>query len=152
MRYASIRDLDISNGEGIGVALFVQGCKFHCKNCFNQVTWDFQGGKEFTQQVREGFLKLIQRPFIQRVSILGGEPLEDENYRDVIDLLKTIDNVEKWVYTGYRKEELMYFGKHEVFKYADVIVDGRYIDELRDLNLKFRGSSNQSILRKGVDF
>jgi len=83
MRYASIRDLDISNGEGIGVALFVQGCKFHCKNCFNQVTWDFQGGKEFTQQVREGFLKLIQRPFIQRVSILGGEPLEDENYRDV---------------------------------------------------------------------
>lgn len=152
MRYASIRDLDISNGEGLGVALFVQGCHFHCKNCFNQSTWDFNGGKEWTMEVEDKFLKLIQRPFIQRVSILGGEPLADENYPTVIYLLKTIDNVEKWVYTGYRKEELMYFGKHEVFKHADVIVDGRYVDELRDLSLSFRGSSNQRILRKGVDF
>ena len=152
MRFAQIRDLDISNGDGLGVALFVQGCHFHCKNCFNQYTWDFGGGKEWTAEIEDKFLKLIQRPFVQRVSILGGEPLADENYPTVIHLLKTIDNVEKWVYTGYIKEELMYFGKHEVFKYADVIVDGRYVDELRDLNLSFRGSSNQRILRKGVDF
>lgn len=77
MRYASIRDMDISNGNGIGVALFTQGCHFHCKNCFNKSTWDFDGGKEFTRETCNKFMKLVNRPFIKRVSILGGEPLAD---------------------------------------------------------------------------
>lgn len=91
MRYAQIRELDISNGEGIGVALFVQGCRFACHNCFNPETWDFNGGKEWTPEVREKFLELIDRPYIKRVSILGGEPLADENLDDVLDLVTEIN-------------------------------------------------------------
>ena len=91
IHYASIRNLDISNGEGIGVALFVQGCHFHCYNCFNTETWDFNGGKEWTQEVKEKFLELIDRPYIKRVSILGGEPLADENLDDVLDLVTEIN-------------------------------------------------------------
>ena len=93
MRYASIRELDISNGEGVGVALFVQGCPFnpHCYNCFNPDTWDFNGGKEWTPDVKERFLELIDRPYIKRVSILGGEPLADENLNGVLDLVTEIN-------------------------------------------------------------
>lgn len=91
IHYASIRNLDISNGEGIGVALFVQGCHFHCYNCFNTETWDFNGGKEWAQEVKEKFLELIDRPYIKRVSILGGEPLADENLDDVLDLVTEIN-------------------------------------------------------------
>ena len=91
IHYASIRNLDISNGEGIGVALFVQGCHFHCYNCFNPNTWDFNGGKEWTPEVKEKFLELIDRPYIKRVSILGGEPLADENLDDVLDLVTEIN-------------------------------------------------------------
>ena len=91
MRYASIRELDISNGEGIGVALFVQGCRFACKNCFNPDTWDFNGGKEWTPEIKEKFLELIDKPYIKRVSILGGEPLADENLNGVLDLVTEIN-------------------------------------------------------------
>ena len=91
IHYASIRNLDISNGEGIGVDLFVQGCHFHCYNCFNTETWDFNGGKEWTTEVKEKFLELIDRPYIKRVSILGGEPLADENLDDVLDLVTEIN-------------------------------------------------------------
>ena len=93
MRYAQVRSMDISNGEGIGVSLFVQGCPFnpHCYNCFNPDTWDFNGGKEWTQEVKEKFLELIDRPYIKRVSILGGEPLADENLDSVLDLVTEIN-------------------------------------------------------------
>ena len=91
MRYAQIRSLDISNGENVGVALFVQGCHFHCKNCFNSETWDFNGGKEWTPDVKEKFLELVDRQYIKRVSILGGEPLADENLDDVLDLITEIN-------------------------------------------------------------
>lgn len=91
IHYASIRNLDISNGEGVGVALFVQGCHFHCYNCFNPDTWDFNGGKKWTQEVKEKFLELIDRPYIKRVSILGGEPLADENLDGVLDLVTEIN-------------------------------------------------------------
>ena len=108
MRYASIRKLDISNGEGVGVALFVQGCPFnpHCYNCFNPDTWDFNGGKEWTPEIKDKFLELINRPYIKRVSILGGEPLADENLDDVFDLISEIkrrfsDTKTIWLYTGY---------------------------------------------------
>ena len=91
MRYAQIRELDISNGEGVGVALFVQGCHFHCYNCFNPDTWDFNGGKEWTSEVKERFLELIDRSYIKRVSILGGEPLANENLNGVLDLVTEIN-------------------------------------------------------------
>ena len=106
IRYASIREMDISNGEGVGVALFVQGCHFHCYNCFNPDTWDFNGGKEWTPEIKDKFLELINRPYIKRVSILGGEPLADENLDDVFDLISEIkrrfsDTKTIWLYTGY---------------------------------------------------
>ena len=143
MRYASIRDMDISNGNGIGVALFTQGCHFHCKNCFNQDTWSFDGGKEFTEEVMDKFLKLVNRDFIKRVSILGGEPLAKENVDGVCDILKNIHNKTIWVYTGYTFEAVK---NYDIMKYIDYLVDGQYVDELRDLKLKFKGSSNQRII------
>lgn len=143
MRYASIRDMDISNGNGIGVALFTQGCHFHCKNCFNKSTWDFEGGKEFTKETCDKFMKLVNRPFIKRVSILGGEPLAKENVDDVCNVLKQIKDKQIWVYTGYTFETVK---NYDIMKYIDYLVDGQYVDELRDLRLKFRGSSNQRIV------
>lgn len=148
MRYALMRKMDISNGAFVGVSLFVQGCHFHCKNCFNEETWDFKGGYEWTQESKDKFLELMNKPYIKRVSILGGEPLADENIKDVVDLMKTIKekypDKDIWVYTGYTFS-VVKNKMPDVLKYADVIVDGRYIEELRDITLKFRGSSNQRI-------
>lgn len=111
MRYASIRSMDISNGEGVGISLFVQGCHFHCKNCFNPETWDFNGGKEWTPEVEDKFIELASRPYIKRISLLGGECLADENLDGVLNLVNKIRLLmpEKtiWLYTGYTWEELI---------------------------------------------
>lgn len=157
MRYAQVRDQDISNGEGFGVSLFVQGCHFHCKNCFNQETWDFNGGKLWTEKKEEKFLQLASRPFVERVSFLGGEPLCDENVETVLSIIQKIKKrfPEKkiWVYSGHRMEEIAEHPvKKHVLEYIDVLVDGRYVDELKDFRLSFRGSSNQRILKRGEDF
>lgn len=150
MRYALMRSMDISNGTFVGASLFVQGCRFHCKNCFNQETWDFNGGKEWTQESKDTFLSLINKPHIKRVSILGGEPLVEENVDDVVDLMKSIKELYPdkviWVYTGYRIEELSESTRNDIFQYADIIVDGRFVDELKNITLKFRGSSNQRVI------
>lgn len=90
MRYAQIRSMDISNGEGVGVSLFVQGCARHCFNCFNSETWDFNGGKEWTEKTKNKFMELIDRPYIRRISILGGEPLAEQNLDNVLSLIKEI--------------------------------------------------------------
>lgn len=146
MRYASIRTMDVSDGEGVGCSLFVQGCHFHCKNCFNQSTWDFNGGKEWTKATKEKFLELVNRPYITRVSILGGEPLADENIEDISDLISQIPlNKKVWLYTGYVYEN-MDSDRKLVSNSVDVLVDGQFIDELKDMNLPFRGSSNQRLI------
>lgn len=167
MRYASIRSLDISNGEGVGVSLFVQGCPFHCKNCFNSETWDFNGGKEWTEKTKNKFMELINRPYIKRVSFLGGECLADQNLDEVLKLVKQIriSFPEKsiWLYTGYNFDLLN--SKYNEYKYTpfaanadewltrweiisnvNVLVDGEYIDEKRDITLKWCGSSNQRVI------
>ena len=157
MRYAQIRECDISDGEGVGVALFVQGCHFHCKNCFNKETWNFDGGKQWTPEVKEQFLRLADKPYIKRISILGGEPLADENLNDVLDLVITIKNKfplkSIWLYSGYSYENCVYQSesnknilRREILKYIDVMIDGQYIDSKRDINLKWRGSSNQRVI------
>lgn len=167
MRYASIRSLDVTNGEGIGVSLFTQGCPFHCHNCFNPDTWDFNGGREWNEDIEKQFLNLIDKPHIKRISILGGEPLANENASDVLNLIKKIKSKypEKsiWLYTGYTFEKLceMYCNeqiynyltnntnKHIVFEnlfYVDVLVDGQYIEAQRDITLAFRGSKNQRLI------
>lgn len=111
IRYASIRSLDVSNGENVGVSLFVQGCPFnpHCHNCFNPETWDFNGGKEWTEEVENKFIELVARPYIKRISILGGEPLADENLDGVLNLVNKIllsfgDTKTIWLYTGYQAQ------------------------------------------------
>ena len=168
MRYAQIRSMDISNGEGVGVSLFVQGCPFHCKNCFNSDTWDFNGGKEWTEKIKDKFLELIDRPYIKRVSILGGEPLAEQNLDGVLDLVKEfrISFPEKsiWLYTGYDFDLLRdkfneykwtpfaidadkWLTRWEIISNIDILVDGEYIDEQRDITLKWRGSKNQNIWR-----
>lgn len=110
IRYASIRSMDISNGEGVGIALFVQGCLLHCHNCFNPETWDFNGGKEWTEEVKNKFLELANRPYIKRISILGGEPLAKENLDDVLDLVHEIRLSSPyksiWLYTGFTWENI----------------------------------------------
>lgn len=164
MRYASIRNLDISNGEGVGVSLFVQGCDRHCFNCFNPNTWDFNGGKEWTEETKNKFIKLIDRPYINRISILGGEPLAEQNLDEVLSLIKEIriSFPEKtiWLYTGYELSEIIKQEQYEkvsgipsvwskrwkIISNIDVLVDGEYIDEQKDLTLKWRGSKNQHVI------
>lgn len=164
MRYASIRNLDISNGEGVGVSLFVQGCDRHCFNCFNSETWDFNGGKEWTEEIKNKFLGLIDRPYIKRVSFLGGECLAEQNLDDVLSLVQQIriSFPEKtiWLYTGYQMSEIVKQEQHEkvsgmpdvwskrweIISNVDIVVDGEYIDGQKDLTLKWRGSSNQRVI------
>lgn len=162
MRYTSIRSMDISNGEGVGVSLFVQGCHFHCKNCFNQDTWDFSGGKEWNREIEDEFMKLVNRPYIKRVSLLGGEPLADENVLDIMRLINRIKtecpDKKIWCYTGYTWEQIFpivnpYLNltqaemtRQNVVKNCDILVDGRFVEEEKDLSLEFRGSKNQKII------
>ena len=156
MRYASIRKLDISNGEGLGVTLFTQGCPFHCKNCFNPETHDFDGGKEYTIDTKNAILSLINRAQIKRFSILGGEPLIERNKKDMIDLCSSIKEIRPdikiWVYTGNIFENVKDDWYELLYNYVDVLVDGPYVDSKRDLRLKFRGSSNQRVIdvRKSI--
>lgn len=158
MKYADIKKMDITNGEELGVSLFVQGCHFHCKNCFNQSTWDFNGGKEWTEDIRTIFLNLIKNPHIKRVSILGGEPLADENVTEIWKLLilikKYFPDKKIWIYTGYDFETEIKLGNWSYYnalrlnaiELCDILIDGRYVNELRNYKLKWRGSSNQRVI------
>lgn len=151
IKYAQIRKMDISNGEGIGVSLFTQGCTFHCKNCFNQETWDYNKGKEWTEETENMFLKSINNPYITRVSFLGGDPLYYENSDEIINLCNKIKKIYSdkkiWLYSGYKFEDIISdIQRKNILKYIDILVDGQFVDELKDLNLKFKGSSNQRII------
>lgn len=167
LRYAQIRSMDISNGENIGIALFVQGCHFHCYNCFNKETWSFNKGYKWTDEAETRFFELINKPFISRISILGGEPLADENVEAVLNLINkiSVSFPEKtiWLYTGYTWDELFSTSyekdyicttttdrvnlyRRHIVKNCDVLIDGRYIDSERDLTLKWRGSKNQRVI------
>ena len=147
MRYNLIRKMDISNGPGVRVSIFMQGCHFHCKNCFNSETWDFEGGKEFTDDTINKVLDLSNKEHIIGLSILGGEPMHPVNIEGTTKLAKAFKekypNKDIWVWSGFRYEDLK--GK-DVFKYIDVLVDGQYVDELHDPTLKWKGSSNQRVI------
>ena len=148
MRYNKIRKMDISNGEGIRVSIFMQGCTFNCKNCFNPETHDFKGGKEFTDETIEEVLKLCELEHIQGLSILGGEPMHPNNIEGTTKLAKKFKekfpNKTLWVWSGFTFEE--YLKDKEALKYIDVLIDGQYVDELRNPTLKWRGSSNQRVI------
>ncbi|MBS7008051.1 anaerobic ribonucleoside-triphosphate reductase activating protein [Anaerostipes sp.] len=149
MRYAQIRKIDISNGTGIRTSLFVQGCRRMCKGCFNPETWDFEGGLEWNEHSEEEFLTLTGREHITGATILGGEPMEPENRAAVKELLKKLKQQypqkNTWMYSSYLFEEILEFDP-EVLKFLDVLVDGPFEEEKKDLNLRFRGSSNQRII------
>lgn len=149
MKYAQIREIDITNGSGIGVALFTQGCPYHCKNCFNPETWDFNKGMAWTKETENKIIELLKPEYITRLTILGGEPLIERNIEPLTALLKRVKGIypdkQVWLYTGGDFEVLegLY---EEIFQYIDILIDGRYIDDLRDYKLKWRGSSNQRII------
>ena len=147
MRYNLIRKMDISNGPGVRVSIFMQGCHFHCKNCFNPETWDFKGGKEFTDETIEKVLDLCEKSEVKGLSILGGEPMHPENIEGTTKLAKAFKEKypEKnvWAWSGFKFEDLK---NKEVLKYIDILVDGNYKDELHDPTLKWKGSSNQRVV------
>ena len=140
--------MDISNGPGVRVSIFLQGCSFHCKNCFNPETWDFNGGFSFEDADIEKVLDLCSPEHIQGLSILGGEPMHPSNIEGTTELAKRFKkkypqkNI--WVWSGYLFDN--YLKDKEVMKYIDVVVDGQFVDELRNPNLKWRGSSNQRVI------
>ena len=150
--YAQIRNMDISNGIGIGVSVFFSGCEFHCKNCFNSELWDCNYGKLFTNNEIKKIVTLMDKPYITRLSILGGDCLMDYNLKNTLELIKEVkahfnNSKEIWLYTGYQFENIINNPvKREIITKCDILVDGKYIDELKDLTLKFRGSSNQRVI------
>ena len=155
--------MDISNGEGVGVSLFVQGCHFHCPGCFNSETWDFSKGKEWSDELKTAFINLADKSYIGRVSILGGEPLANENVRDVLALVQDIrlllPDKKIWLYTGYNFDEILKQGNTKEHTYwkarletvlnCDVVVDGKFQIENQDLfneKIVFAGSTNQRVI------
>ena len=148
MRYNKIRKMDISNGKGVRVSLFVQGCTFNCKNCFNPETHDFNGGKEFTDETISHILELCENENVEGLSLLGGEPMHPNNIEAVTKLAKAFKEkfLQKnlWAWTGFTFEN--YLKDKEIVNYLDVLVDGQYVDELHDFTLKWRGSSNQRVI------
>lgn len=148
MRYNKIRKMDISNGPGVRVSIFMQGCTFNCKNCFNKETHDFKGGKEFTDDTINKVLDLCSKDYIVGLSILGGEPMHPKNIEGTTRLAKAFKekypNKTIWVWTGFLFDKDL--KDKEVLKYIDVLIDGRYVDELHDFTLKWKGSSNQRVI------
>ena len=148
MRYNKIRKMDIADGPGVRVSIFFQGCAFHCKNCFNPETWDFKGGKEFTDETIEEVLNLCDKEFISGLSLLGGEPMHPTNIEGSTKLARMFKErfPEKniWTWTGFLFDE--YLKDKEIVKYLDVVVDGQFKDELRNPNLKWKGSANQRVI------
>ena len=148
MRYNKIRKMDISNGPVIRVSIFMQGCTFNCKNCFNKETHDFNGGKEFTDEIIDKVIELAKPDYIVGLSILGGEPLHPKNIEGTTKLAKKFKSVYPdkniWVWSGFLFDKNII--NFEILNYIDVLVDGVYKDELHDFTLKYRGSSNQRVI------
>lgn len=159
MNYASIRECDIANGEGVRVSLFVSGCTHHCKGCFNPDQWDFDCGEPFTTEVADRILGLLAPSHIAGLTILGGEPMEPGNQRALVPFLRRFrekfgDTKTLWVYTGCVLETHLKSPSHwrtevtdEFLSYVDVLIDGPFVEALKDISLQFRGSSNQRILK-----
>ena len=159
MNYANIKWTDIANGEGVRISLFVSGCTHHCKNCFNQIAWDFSYGAEFDENIQNKIIKELANNYIAGISLLGGEPLEPQNQEALMPFIKRVravyPNKTIWCYTGFVLDEKkgILKEKHkntpltkELISLLDVLVDGPYVEELKDIRLKFRGSSNQRVI------
>ena len=157
MNYCKIIENDIANGEGVRVSLFVSGCTNHCEKCFQPQTWDFNYGEPFTKKVEDKIIKLLSKSYISGLTLLGGDPFEPNNQRCLIEFLKRIraeaSTKNIWAYSGFTIEHLLNQNQYchcevteEMLSMIDVLVDGRYVDALYDISLRFRGSSNQRII------
>ena len=151
MRYSLIKPNDVANGEGVSVSLWTQGCPHHCKGCFNQSTWNYEDGKEFTQADCDYILSILNKDNIKRnFSVLGGEPLCPENIEGVLSLIETVKrnfpDIKVYVWTGYLFEELINRYPNLNFNCIDVLIDGKFEKELKDLSLLLRGSKNQRVI------
>lgn len=157
MYYGELKKRDIANGLGVRVALFVSGCTNHCEECFNQATWDFKFGKPYTKAVEDEIIEALRPDYVRGFSLLGGEPMEPKNQPQCLQLLKRIKtelpNKDVWCYTGFTYEELLTKGAYpntdiieEMLSLIDVMVDGRFEKDKRNLMLKFRGSENQRLI------
>lgn len=157
MHYAAIKNCDIANGPGVRVSLFVSGCTHRCKGCFNEIAWDFEYGQPFTEETIEGILEMLAPEHIRGITILGGEPFEPQNQEPVLELLRRIrkqyPNKSIWAFSGYLFDKDILSGRlgpweitREYISYLDVLVDGPFIQEKKNLSLRFRGSSNQRLI------
>lgn len=150
MNYSKIKWYDISNGPGVRTSLFVSGCTHHCKSCFNKVTWDFNYGEKWTKEIEDEFIEHLKKPEIKGLNILGGEPLQQD--KTLLKLLKRVkDEVKKpiWLWTGYTIEEILQSNdklKIFIIEQCNVLIEGRFVESKKNLNLKYRGSSNQRVI------
>ena len=157
MNYGDIKRIDVANGPGVRVSLFVSGCTHHCKGCFNQETWDFNFGKEFTENEIDTIMEYLKPDYIKGLSLLGGEPFEYANQQGGLPLLRRFKALypdkDVWCYTGYDFEKdildkmmLNWAETRELIKYINILVDGEFMEDRKDLSLRFRGSDNQRII------
>ncbi len=157
MHYGEIKDCDIANGEGVRVTLFVSGCTNRCEHCFQPQTWAFDYGKPFTEETENRILSLLSPSYIDGLTLLGGEPFEPENQRRLLPFLRrvreSLPGKTIWAFSGFTYEELLAEGSHahcevteELLSLLDVLVDGRFVEALKDISLRFRGSSNQRLI------
>lgn len=164
MYYGSIKSYDIADGPGVRVSLFVSGCRHHCKGCFNAETWDFEYGRPYTKETEDAVIRMLGEEYIKGLTVLGGEPFEPENQPEVAGLLKRAKEAypdkDIWCYTGYLYDvDLQKGGRvytdvtEEMLSHIDVLVDGEFVEEQKDITLLFRGSRNQRliILKDGRD-
>ncbi|MGM9593646.1 MAG: anaerobic ribonucleoside-triphosphate reductase activating protein [Candidatus Onthomonas sp.] len=157
MYYADIKKIDVANGPGVRVSLFVSGCTHHCKGCFNQEAWDFHYGRPYTQETEDEIIAALSPSYISGLTLLGGEPFEPQNQAALLPLLRRVrkELPEKsiWAFSGYTLDTDILTGKlgdwditREILSYLDVLVDGEFIQEKKDISLRFRGSSNQRLI------
>ena len=157
MNYATIKNCDIANGPGVRVSLFVSGCTHHCKGCFNQVAWDFDYGQPFTQDTVDQIIYMLKPAYIRGLTLLGGEPFEPQNQGAIVELLRQVKakcpDKSIWAFSGYLFDRDILSGRlgdweitREYLSYLDVLVDGPFIEEKKNLSLRFRGSENQRLI------
>ena len=151
MNYHNIKTDDMLNGDGLRVTCWVSGCNIGCFNCYNPQTWDFNSGIPFTEETTQEILCDLSKPYIKGLTLSGGHPLDPHNAPEVLKIVKRVKmvfpNKDIWIYSGYVWEDIIKDETlREILKYTDILVDGAYVDELRDISLAFRGSSNQRII------
>lgn len=155
--YGEIKECDIANGEGVRVTLFVSGCTNHCEHCFQPQTWDFEYGQPFTAEVEEQILSLLSPGYVNGLTLLGGEPFEPDNQRALLPFVRRVKDAypkkDIWAFSGFTYEELLQANSYahcevteELLGLVDVLVDGRFVEALKDISLRFRGSSNQRLI------